>query len=297
MSTIGSDIRHAGHQIAGAVARTSHTAAAHVRSPALAKLARAGYAAKGIVYLIVGVLAAKAAFAGGGQVSDSRAGLATVLGSGTWAWVLVAVIGLGLIGYALWNFARAILDVEAAGDDWKGYGKRAGYAISGAIHTLLGVWALRSSLVGRGGGGGGDGTRDLVGSILAWPGGTLLVGAIGVGIAGYGLYQLYRAWTVKLDENLDLSSVRSDAARTAIVRFGRGGLGARGVVFVIIGWFFVQAAARYDAAEAGGLGAALRALQSSGAWGWLVLGLVAVGLAAYGAYMLSKALYRRIEVG
>ena len=111
----------------------------------------------------------------------------------------------------------------------------------------------------------------------------------------YGGYQLYRAYAAKLSKWLDLSSLRATAATWAI-RFGRFGLAARGVVFVLMGLFLIRAAAQSDASEARGLGGALRTLagQEHGPW---LLGAVALGLVAYGLYELIEARYRRIRAG
>jgi len=82
---------------------------------------------------------------------------------------------------------------------------------------------------------------------------------------------------------------------TFAIRSGQAGLSARGVVFGIIGVFLIQAALHSNAGEALGLSGALRALeqQSYGQW---VLGIVALGLVAYGFYMLVLARYRRIVI-
>jgi hypothetical protein len=287
MATIAAEVKQAGRKV-------SRVAAARVRSPLFEKIARAGYAAKGVVYVLVGALAAKAAFAGGGQVGGSSQGLSAIIAQGSGAWILVLVVGVGLIAYALWNLSRALFDVEDEGDDIRAYWLRAGWFISAAVHALLGVSAIVAALHGRSTGGDGQGARGLVGTMLAWPGGRVLVAGIGIGIAIYGLFQLYRAYVIKLEENLDLSKVRATPRRW-IIRLGRFGLAARGVVMPIVGYLFVYAAWTHDSGQAGGLGEALRTLQR-GWYGWIVLGIVALGLVAYGLYMFSVAAYRRIDV-
>ncbi|WP_232224209.1 DUF1206 domain-containing protein [Mastigocladopsis repens] len=71
---------------------------------------------------------------------------------------------------------------------------------------------------------------------------------------------------------------------------------ARGIVFCIIGWFLIQAATQSDASQAGGLGEALQTLAQQPYGPWL-LGLVALGLVAYGGYMVIQARYSRIVIG
>jgi hypothetical protein len=130
--------------------------------------------------------------------------------------------------------------------------------------------------------------------LWSWPPGRWLVGVIGAGIVAYAVYQLYCAWAARVRERLDLTQLSNDAARW-VVRIGRFGLAARGVVLGIVGWFLIRAAVSYDRHRASGFGGALRVIarQDHGAW---LLGAVAFGLMAYGLYQLVQARYRRIAV-
>jgi Domain of Unknown Function (DUF1206) len=114
-----------------------------------------------------------------------------------------------------------------------------------------------------------------------------------VGIAGYGIAQLVKAFTSDLAKKLHLEG-SAVATRQRVVAIGRAGMAARGVVFVIAGWLVVQAALRYDPSRAGGLEEALVTLREAPAGAW-VLGAVAVGLMAYGVFQLVKARYRVIR--
>ena len=75
---------------------------------------------------------------------------------------------------------------------------------------------------------------------------------------------------------------------------GQAGLAARGVVFLLVAVFFVMAALHANSAEAGGMVKALRWLQAQPYGPWL-LGVVAVGLAAFGLFSFVQAVYRRID--
>ena len=96
-----------------------------------------------------------------------------------------------------------------------------------------------------------------------------------------------------LDKHLVLARLGA-TARRAVVWVSRFGQAARGVVFGMIGLFFILAAWRYNPAEAKGLAGALEALRRQPFGPWL-LALVALGLIAYGIYQFVKARYRRIE--
>ena len=86
-------------------------------------------------------------------------------------------------------------------------------------------------------------------------------------------------------------SAREDTWAT---RAGRLGYAARGVVSGVIGAFLVQAAVQTDPDKALGLGGALRTLARQ-PFGPYLLGAVAAGLMAYGAFMFVMARYRKIE--
>ena len=263
-------------------------------APWIQRLARMGYAAKGVVYLIIGVLALQAALGRGGQTTDSEGALRTILRQ-PYGWIMLGVVAVGLAGYAIWRFVQAGMDPEGVGGDAKGMGKRAGYAISGVIHAALALEAARMAFgFGSGGGGSGDsGPRDWTAMVMEQPMGRWIIAAVGLGIAAFGLAELVRAYRTDLPKRLDLSRL-SHSAREWVVRFGRMGMAARGVVFGVIGSFLVRAALNYDPSQARGLGGALDSLHDQAYGRWL-LGLVATGLIAYGLYELVQARYRRID--
>ena len=94
---------------------------------------------------------------------------------------------------------------------------------------------------------------------------------------------------LKLDE-------MGETVRKWTERWGRIGITARGFVFGVVGTFLVRAALEYDPQEARGLGGALQTLARQPLGPWL-LGAVALGLVAYGLFMLSVARYRHIHTG
>jgi hypothetical protein len=106
-----------------------------------------------------------------------------------------------------------------------------------------------------------------------------------------GFYQFYQAFSRKIRRELNLNEL-SNAERNWVMGICRFGVAARGVVFCIIGWFLIQAATQYDASQAGGLGEALQTLAQQPYGPWL-LGIIALGLIAYGIYMVVQAGYRQ----
>ncbi|AFY90515.1 MULTISPECIES: DUF1206 domain-containing protein [Chroococcidiopsis] len=256
------------------------------------RLARFGYAAKGVVYGIVGLLAAQAAFGAGGKTTDTEGALQTVL-TQPFGKFLLAAIALGLLGYALWRFVQAIKDPEHKGTNAKGIFQRLGYAINGFIYAGLAFTAIQL-VAGTGGGSGGNATQDWTARLLSQPFGQWLVGTVGAFIIGMGFYQFYRAFKAKFRQEMDLHQL-SETEKKWVLGISGFGTAARGVVFCAIGFFLIQAARNNNPNEARGLGEALQVLsqQPFGKW---ILGIVALGLIAYSIYMVLQARYRRLKV-
>jgi hypothetical protein len=118
------------------------------------------------------------------------------------------------------------------------------------------------------------------------------LGLIGLVVVGVGLFQFYKAYTAQFREQLQLAGAGRER-RGWVLRFGKVGIAARGVVFVLAGSFLILAAFRSDPAEARGLDGVLLELFRRPYGPWL-LGAVAAGLVAYGVFMLMQSKYRRI---
>jgi hypothetical protein len=195
----------------------------------------------------------------------------------------------------LWRFVQAVKDTESKGSGAKGIAVRFGYAVIGVIYGGLAFSAVQMVLGSGGNSGGGESSsKEWTATLLAQPFGQWLVGAVGLGFIAFAVSQLYKAYTAKFRENL-LTEQMSENAETFALRTGQFGLSARGIVFGIIGFFLILAALRSNPNEAQGLSGALRALEQQTFAPWL-FGLVALGLAAYGFYMLVLARYRRIII-
>lgn len=188
-------------------------------------LARFGYAAKGVVYIIIGVLAAKVALGDGGTPTDRNGALRAIYEQ-PFGKLLLAVVAIGLIGYALWMFIQAIADPERKGGDAKGIGARLGYGGIGVSYTFLAL-AAGKLVMGTGNGGKGSNatTQDLTARLLALPFGPILVTLVGLAVVGGGLFLLYRAYSATFQKHLDLTRL-SARGRDAIVSLGRAGYAA-----------------------------------------------------------------------
>jgi hypothetical protein len=231
-----------------------------------------------------------AALDAGGQTTDTHGAFREIY-SQPFGQVLLAVVAIGLVGYAVWRITQAIVDAEGKGNDLKGISIRIGYACSGLIHAGLAFSAARVVL-GEREGSSEQSHKSRTAELMQLPFGTLLIGLAGVGFIGFGLYQFYKGYKRKFLKRLEGSAMNTTENRW-VTRLGQIGLAARGVVFGIIGYFLIMAALSYDPRQVRGLGGALQAVAVQ-PYGKVLLGIVAAGLTVYGFYMLMEAKYHRI---
>ncbi|MBN8897592.1 MAG: hypothetical protein BGO51_09470 [Rhodospirillales bacterium 69-11] len=253
-------------------------------------LARLGYAARGVVNLLIGGLALLAAFGRGGGATGSKGALQTLLLQPL-GHVLLAIVALGLFGFALWRAFQSLLDADGHGHAPKALVIRFGQIVSAAVYVGLGVFAISLLLGWAAGGGGEESAHDWTGWLLTKPMGRWLVGAVGVAIVGSGLGMARKAWSGSFARHLACEG----ATATWVLNLGRLGYAARSVVFLVIGGFLLLAAYHAAPDEAHGLGGALLALQEQ-PFGRALFGLVAFGLAAFGIFEFAEARYRRIDM-
>ena len=253
-------------------------------------LARVGYAAKGFVYLIIGALALQLAFSSGGDAVGPKGAVSSLAGE-PFGRILIALTAAGLFCYSAWRFVQAAKDPEGKGSDAKGIAARVGYTCSAIAYATVGIEAVR--ILMSGGGGQGGGASHWTAKLMEMPMGRWLVAIASLAMLGAGGYQFYRGYSAKFQKLLKSEEMSSEEI-TWGERLGRVGFMARGVVYFIIGSFLVVAAYQTDPQQAKGVGGALEYLTTTG-WGPWVLGIIAAGLFAYGAFsVLILARYRRI---
>ena len=239
-------------------------------------LTRIGFAARGIMYVLIGYLALRA-----GRTESGTEALAS-LDSGAGKLLLI-LMALGFLAYGIWRLSEAAIDSEGHGSDAKGWAIRAGGAVSGILHIGLALFAFN---LGMGSGSsGGEGAQQGTAAALSVPGGWVAVSIAAAILVATGLYQLVKAIRADFLRHLD-----SKAAQAAWVQWlGRAGYAARGLVFILIGWFLWRAAQESDAREAGGMGDALASLPGT------LQAIVAVGLLLFGLFSFVQARYRSIN--
>lgn len=259
------------------------------RSPWVEWLARFGMVAQGLLYAIVAVLAIGVALDQGGKTTDQSGALRTLASAGWGKWLLV-LLAVGLGGYALWRFVVAILGEKVEHGEDVGIGKRLVYAARGLIYAGL-CWTAISIVVDAGSSGGNK-QEKAAAVVLDWPGGIFLVTAVGLGVLGYGVWNVYKGLSGRFLKDMKTEQM-NEPGRRWIRRTGLVGHVARGIVFGLVGVFLVKAALEYEPDEAIGIDGALQKLASS-TYGDALLGLVAAGLLAYGVFCLARARYREV---
>jgi uncharacterized membrane protein len=258
------------------------------RTPQFEWFARAGLAARGAVYIVIGVLAIKLALGDGGKATNQQGALQTIAKQ-PFGTVLLILVAVGLAGYASWRLLRAAVGHgPEASDDAK---ERISGLVSGIGYAALCVTAVKI-LAGSGGGGGGSNPDKATGGVLGWPGGTWLVAIVGAIIIGVGLQQGYKALKQKFLEDAKTQEM-SHRVRQGYTVLGVAGHLARMVVFALIGYFLIKAALDYDPHNAIALDGALAHLGHT-SYGPVLLGAVAAGLVCFGAYSIADARFRKV---
>lgn len=263
-----------------------------------AGLARIGLVAKGVSFGIVGILALKLAFGDGGKAT-SREGALQSLAQNSFGKILLVLLAFGFAAYASWRFIQAFAereDPEDAGEakgEAKKWGKRAGYAARGLIYAALSLSTVRILTNSDEKQTQNEEARQTTSTVFDLPAGRWLVGLVGLGIIGAGLWNGYRGLARTFEDKWRTGEM-SRTERTWGSRIGVVGHLARALVFGLMGVFITKAALDYNAKEAIGLDGALQKLaqQSYGQW---LLGLTALGFIAYALYCLVDARYRDVS--
>lgn len=245
-------------------------------SARLVTLARMGFATRGLLYIIIAIFVITM-----GREEDP-AGALQYVGQGSGG-VILYLMAAGLVGYGIWRLADAVMNVEGHADDRSGLGARLGAGTSGVIHLLLAWQAIK--LAQGSGGQSSSSSQENAQSVLTMPGGALMLVIIGVVLIGVGVFQIIKAIKGGYLKHLEPAAAAAPWAKWS----GLLGYTARGIVFVITGFFFVSAGLSEQASEAGGMAEALRWLTSP----WDVI--VATGLLAFGLFSLIEARYRIIQ--
>ena len=236
----------------------------HERFGALECLPRAGVLVKGVLYMVIGVIALQVASRAGERVTGTRGAPITVLGP-PFGRTLLLVAAVGLFRYAAWRILQNPLNPDRLGRDWRGLGTRVGFVAGGVVHAAFGWRAVRlyrglSARLGS------SAEREVATEALRWPLGDWLVVLAGNALIGFAVHQVYAAITSRLERNLDVEQMRREAGAWTI-SLSRFGVAARAVVLALLGWAIAVGAWSRVTSGVGSTTSSLRTLAAqSGAW-------------------------------
>jgi hypothetical protein len=262
------------------------------QSDAARGLGRWGIAARGAVYLVMGALALRLASGDGGETADREGALHAVVRQPFGRWLLGALC-VGFATYAAYRFLRAATGrSEDRTGERDGPFVRLGNVGIGLLYVALFVSSASLVLHDSTGGSSEQSQRGWTARLLAHAWGEWLVALVGIGVVVAGVVMIVMGVREDFAGKLDAVRMRP-WQRTWLPRLGVFGWVARGVVFGVIGVFLVRAALDHDPNESVGIDGALHRLASA-PFGVVLLAVVALGFAAYGAYSLVEARWRRV---
>lgn len=236
--------------------------------------ARLGFAASGLLHLLIAWLALQVAWTSGGGEASQEGALQALAGSAVGSLLLwLTVVGFAFL--ALWQLTEAVVR-GSAGDRVKAAGKAVLYAFL--------AWTAFTVVKGSGGGGS---EQSMTASLMQSTGGRVLIGAVGLGVIGVGVYHVVKGWSARFLQDL------REHPGTWTVRLGRVGYVAKGCALVLVGALLVAAAATARPDQAQGLDGALRTLLEVPA-GKIVLTVVALGIGAYGLYSFARTRFGKV---
>jgi len=255
----------------------------------MAWLARAGLTARGVMYVLIGIIAVQVAVNGSRQQADRTGAVRLVAQTGFGSVILwLLVIGFG--GMTLWRLSEAAWG--SPGPDGRKASKRLANLARAVFYAVVTYGILKYAL-GVGQPSSSDSqSQDLTAAAMKYQGGQVIVALAGVVIVIAGLYVIYRAYKLKFLKHLRMGSA-SLRTRKVVTRLGQAGGIARGAVFATIGVFLVIAAKDADPRQAKGIDSALRALAHTPLGPWLLV-IVAIGLMMFGVYSWCEARWRAV---
>ena len=255
--------------------------------PWVKKIAQAGYISKGIVYVLLGFMAAFELTQDNEATQTGALRFVKDLPAGT---ILLLLLTLGLLCYSIWRGIQAFYNPKQEEKKWT---KRLRYLFSGLTYLALAYTALKA--VFESDSGGGDKNQKVAGELMSQPLGQVLVGLAGLILAAVGIYQIYYGFSEKYRKHVQELSLHSQHAST-LLKSGKVGYISRGIVWLVIAFLFFRAALHSAANEAGNTSKAFHFIETS-PFGSYLLGALGFGLIAYGIFNFVRARYEHFLPG
>lgn len=248
-------------------------------------LARCGFAADGLVHVLIGAIAISVAIGAGGGRADASGALSQIArtpGGVLLLWVVV--VALGALG--LWQIVHAILD--SGGESTKRWARRVGDVSKAVVYFTIAFVA--ATFAAGGSHSSAKSSETFSARLLSAPGGVFLLIAIGAGIVAVGCFFIYRGISTRFTRDI---RVPATPIGTAVTVLGLVGYAAKGLALTVVGVLFAVAAITFDPSKAKGLDGALKALAHL-PFGAVILVVVGIGVIAYGVYLGARARLARL---
>jgi hypothetical protein len=269
-------------------AGTAGRRAAHSKSLKVA--ARAGFVARGAIYLLIGIIALQIALGQGGQAD--RGGALGQIAAKSYGTFLLWLLVIGFAGLALWRFSEAVFG--AVGPDGHKTGERLKSLARGLLYSFFFVSTLQlvmgtsSSATANG----NSQSKALTARVMTHGGGRFLVGLVGLVVLVIGVLLAREGWTKEFLKRMNFGGAPA-GTRALVEKLGVLGGVARGAVTALAGVFLIIAAVRFSPSKAEGIDGSLRAFAGTPLGPFLLI-LVAVGLVAFGLFSWCEARWRRV---
>ena len=277
----------AGH----AASEARHEALKVERSRPFELVVRAGFVARALTYGVIGgITLALAVGAGAAPAAPNQQGALSLIARAPLGRVAVGVAAVGLLGYALWKFGQAAFGRGPEGGGKPDLKDRVANAGGGIVYLAFFAVAVRI-LFGSSGSASSEPSKAAAG-VLGWPGGSVIVAVAGAALMAISAFQVYDTFRGGFAEDSKLQEM-GPLATGLFIMLGHVGLVARGLVFMLVGYFLVKTAIDFNPRDAVGLDGALARVHQQPFGPWL-LGLVAAGLLVFAVFSLFEARYRRL---
>ncbi len=262
--------------------------ASSTAKPWVLRLVRLGYMAKGVIYVLVGMLAMRVGFGMSGGRLTEPSGVLVDLVRQPFGLVMLTTVGIGIVAYAAYYTVEAIADLRRKGSSWAGRFDRGLTIFKAVAYGVIGIQALMFALLGDR----PSGTpEDQARTVLQLPLGSFLLILLGIGVAIYGATQVKMAWDGGADEDIDAAWARREARW--VLPLGRVGVGARAIILVLIGIGMALAGVRERPSDADGYRDVLDMIASINPW---LLSVMGAGLLCFGLYHLCHVRYAKLAL-
>ena len=255
---------------------------------------RAGYSAKTVMYVMLGAFILTSVFTVLSREKASQSHVFLTLKQQPLGQIFLSVLVLGLACYAFWRWLQIFITDKAHDDSMLVHViNKLFFFISGAFYFLAAYAGAKTLLEVKSSSTSRDSGKKVSEFLMQYEWGLLLVATIGLCIIIFAIVQFKHAYTADFLKKFSLSSLSHRVSKSVKVT-GRLGYTARGVVYSLVGSFFILAALLSNPSQAGGLQKALETLMKQ-PFGPYLIAAVGAGFIMFGLYCALEAKYRKVE--